>query len=267
MPRRRVLLQSEQCPGRRQHFNYLCLGGDVTDFKPFALNRAAGRKQKHEALSGHAVVHDLLRDRGDDESRQSRPAPETPSQWWAGCARRVRRLLHVTVHGCRGCRRQGPAAADGQCFGSSWSQRYCRGHFVSMDANGLHDQPCQHSDRECIRVWAWRSMAESGRPGVSSAARGRDHGITTSGVAPKVSIVPDLRAGCECDDAGERHAGLRDVRRHTALGGGLRRRGRCRPSVTDSYLDRTRALVSITAGTPTLNDAYDVTRRCRRLHL
>jgi len=128
-----------------------------------------------------------------------------------------------------------------------------------MDANGytinLANTPTANVRVYGVAIYggAWKAINF-----LSSTGTGVTN-ITTPGLIPKVSLFQTygLGANTTTQTGGKRGFGATDGTRRWAVA--YDDLDAVPDTIADSYLDRTRALVSITAGTPTLNDAYDVT--------
>jgi hypothetical protein len=248
-------------PASASILNYLLLGGDVTGIQTFVLNLGTGTGNVSvSSLSGtpSCVIFFAAAAVSSGDTFAAATSNGTNMVGWM-CA-------DGTQGVCGSRHTDGAAAGDtarwqrtDRCIDfRSVSADLANGAFVSMDANGF--TVSVNTPTDSIRVYGFAVYGGVWTAGAFNSSTGTGStGVTTTGVAPKLVMLQTF--GNAADTAtqvhGRRGFGMTDGTRRWAVA--YDDLDGSDPTVTDSYLDRTRALVSITAGTPTLNDAYDVT--------
>jgi hypothetical protein len=253
-------LNLSNAPAAASILNHILLGGDITGFQTFVFNLGAGSGNKSlSTLSGtpSCVIFFTAVAAIADTQGTASGSPIAMVGWM--CA--------DGTQGVAGTRHtDGGAAGDtarwqrtDRCIDlRTVSADVVSAAFGSMDANGFTVTATVTTSN--VRtygvaiyggIWKAGSFLSSTGTGTTS--------ITTTGVAPKVSLFQTygLGANTTTQTGGKRGFGACDgTRRWSVAYDDL---DGADPTTADSYLDRTRALVSITAGTPTLDDAYDIT--------
>lgn len=242
--------------------NYLLLGGDVTSVQTFSFSPGSTSGNKSLAtLSGSPACVLFF----------SCAALTAATLTATGNSNQTSMVGWMCADGTQGycMSRSTDAAAAGdtarrqrtdKCLGLfSVSAELFEAHFVSMDANGFTVN-VPNTPTTNIRVYGlaiygglWKAGSFLSTTSTGSTA------VTTSGVTPRVALFQTygLAANTTTQVNGTRGFGMCDGTRRWAVA--YDDVDAAPDSITDSYLDRTRALISITAGTPTLDDAYDVT--------
>jgi hypothetical protein len=127
--------------------------------------------------------------------------------------------------------------------------------FTSMDANGFTvNSTVTSTNIRTYYVAIYGGVWTAGSFDTNTGTGSFD--VTTSGVNPKLLILQTFGnvANTATQTHGTRSIGASDGTRRWALA--YDDRDAADPTVADSYLDRTKVLLKITAGTPTLDDAW-----------
>lgn len=247
-------------PAAASFLNYILLGGDVTGIQTFVFNLGTGTGNVSlSSLSGTPSCVIFF--------TASAAATDTSA---AGTSNAVGMTGWMCPDGSQGV--SGTRHTDAQAAGDtgSWqrtdrcidlrstSAELANASFVSMDANGFTVSVNTPTDN--LRVYGvaiyggtWKAGAFDSSTGTGSTA------VTTTGVNPKFLLFQTV--GREADTGtfvdGRRSLGACDADlgqwavSYDDLDGQD-------PTVADSYFSSANAIVSITAGTPTVNDAYGI---------
>jgi len=247
--------------------NYLLLGGDVTAIEPFILN--CGSVSGNISATGLAgspscviwfscvAVGTLTQAAASINGR--------PMMGWM-CADGTQGYCQTAHTDGQATMNTARRQRTDKCFGIfSPSVETVEAHFVSMDANGCTVNLVNTPGAVNIRIYGIAIYGGVWTAGsfLSSTGTGTTD-VATTGVDPKLTILQTygLGANTTTQDGGKRGMGMCDGTRRWAVA--YDDLDNIADSIADSYLDRTRALVSITAGTPTLDDAYDITHGAQK---
>lgn len=242
---------------------YVLLGGDVTGCEPFVLNLGAtsGNVSK-TGLAGQpscVIFFTALGLTGGDTTGATTSANATAMTGWM-CA--------DGTQGVSGTRHtDGQAAADtarwqhaSRCIDMrTVSANLVSATFVSMDANGFTVNATITTTN--VRVYGLAIYGGLWKAGSFVANTGGQSSVTTTGVDPKLLFLQAFGAAVDTNTRtnGSRGLGAADGTRVWTVA--YDDVDVADPTAADSYLSRTHALATMTAGipdTPVLNNALDI---------
>jgi hypothetical protein len=248
-------------PATAALMGYLLLGGDVTAIEPFIHNLGSGSGNKAKTgLAGtpSCVIFFTAGILTAADTLVAATSTGTAMVGWM-CADGTQGYCmsrHTDALGAADTARR--QRTDKCCGGFTTAAEVYEGAFVSMDANGYTINLVNAPSVANVRVYGFAIYGGLWKAGsyLSSTGTGPTS-VSVSGITPQVGIFQTygLAANTTTQTGGKRAIGAVD-RGGRMWSFAVDDIDAADPTVADSYAISNRSLVSITAGTPTLNDGY-----------
>jgi hypothetical protein len=238
---------------------YCLLGGDVTGIQTFVFNLGAatsGNKSVTGLSGTPACVLFFSAAALTGDTLAATSASAIPMLGWM-CADGTQGYAMTRHTDAQPTMSTFRRQRTDKCFGLfSGTTEFAEAHFVSMDANGFTIN-LVNANLLNLRVYGCVIYGGLWHAGsfLSSTGTGTT-GITTTGVAPKVLFLQTygLGANTTTQTGGKRGAGMADGTNQCCTSyDDLDAQAN---SIADSAYHTQRSLISMTAGTPTLDDIY-----------
>lgn len=258
-------------PAAADILNYILVGGDVT-IEPFvfslgaagtdvtrSLSTLAGRPDAVMFFSHVAVTGDTVILGGSNVTSTLGVMCADGTQWVAGTRHTNAGAASATARWQR----------TDRCIDmrTSAGTNLTQAAFLSMNADGFSVTATIGTANIRVYGWAFYGGRYTAGAMTTGTGTGAETAVTTTGIAPALLWLQTWGNAADTGTLahGRRGWGVSDGTRRWALA--TDDQDGVTPTVADSYLSRSHSLISITAGTPTLDDAWSDTLQAEGFQL